>query len=196
MSLKSLGQGLCWEGALWSCSLGTGLPHQESQKRVPLGAELGKPGGDVREKREEFSTYFYVALCICPGCFALNSVVGNLTGMWGVSSGISPAKQGREWQKNIVYDKSSAVENSFGSWAKGRLLRSIMRKFAWAASQNVLLLWLQKLEVWERWREWAFQIDWSGSFCFRKIVFGKKKWGGGQGWGRESCFSLTGAKQC
>lgn len=35
----------------------------------------------MREKRGQFSSYFYVALCICSDCFALNSVAGNLTGM-------------------------------------------------------------------------------------------------------------------
>lgn len=67
-------------------------------------------------------------------------------------------KQGRGWRKNGVNDKSSAVENSFRSWAKGRLLRSVLKKSVRAAKQNVLLLELQELEAGERWHEWAFQM--------------------------------------
>lgn len=167
---------MCW-GSPWSCSLGTGLPHQ---RRAPLAAQFGRPGGDVMEKREELSMYFYVALCICPDCFALNSVAGNLTGMWGVSSGISPVTQGRGWQKNIVYDKSSAVENSFGSWAKGRLLRSTVKKSAQAATQNVLLLWLRELEVCGSGKSGLSDLL-VRKFLFLKYYFGEKE----MVWSRE-----------
>lgn len=30
----------------------------------------------MMEKKEEFSAYFYIVLCTCPYCFALNSVGG------------------------------------------------------------------------------------------------------------------------
>lgn len=68
-------------GSPWSCSLGTGLPHRESQRRAPSAPKPGRPGDDVGKKREEVSLSFYGALCICPDGFALNSVAGNLTGM-------------------------------------------------------------------------------------------------------------------
>lgn len=74
-----------------------------------------------------------------------------------MSSGIPPVKWGG--RKNIVCDKSSAVENSFSSRAKAQLLRSIVKKSsARAARQNVLLLWRQELEAGEGWHEWAFQM--------------------------------------
>lgn len=60
---------------------GDRAPTAESQRRAPCAPKPGRPGGDVGEKREELSVYFYGALCICPDCFTLNSVAGNLTGM-------------------------------------------------------------------------------------------------------------------
>jgi len=48
----------------------------------------------------------------------------------------------------MLSDESSAVENYCSSQAKGRLLKSIVKKSsARAARQNVLLLWLQELEA-------------------------------------------------
>jgi len=67
-----------------SCSSGDragSLTYRVSQQRGPSGPKLGRPGGDVMETMGEFSTYFCIVLCVCLGCFDLNRVAENLTGM-------------------------------------------------------------------------------------------------------------------
>lgn len=168
------------KASLLSCCPG----DRAGQHRGPFGARLGRPGCDMMEKKEEFSAYFYIVLCTCPYCFALNSVGGVFMWVWGVISGILAVKQVREC---TVY----CMENSFSSWAKWRLLSSIVKKSsARAARQNVLLLWLQELEAGERWHELAFQMFWG--FFFSKRLFWRERSGGSR-WG---CFSLTDLKQC
>lgn len=167
MSWKSLGQGVC----PGSCSLGTGLPHQDSQRKAPLAAKLGRPEGDVREKREELSMCFYVALCICPDCFALNSVAGNLTGMWGVSSGISPQWNREEGGRKILSMTSlqlwkTALAHGPREGSSGTLWRNLHKLQAAPVAPGA-----------GGGKDGLFSSIDQEVFCFWKIVFGKKKWG-------------------
>lgn len=135
---------------------------------------------------KRFLMCFYVALCVCPDCFALNITAGKSYRQHEVSAVASPQGNKAEGGRKILSVTSLQLwKNSFGSWAKGRLPGSMVRKSAQAARQR-----LCGSRSW-RWQGWAFQIYWSGSLCLGKIGFGEKKWGEA-GRGR---FSLTHVKQ-